>query len=96
MCSLVEIRNINEIYIHYLHHSEGDTSDLADSIESQDINTGGGDVTINNCAVTSSPLAVLTSDIAVQVDIIENWLPRNKEQQEKTSTQSSGGFFYLT
>ena len=96
MSSLVEIRNINEIYIHYLHHqsSEADTSDLAESIESQD--NGGGEVTINNCAVTLSPLSVLTSDIAVQVDIIENLLPQSKEEHEKTartSTKSIGGFF---
>ena len=90
MCSLVEIKNVNEIYIHYLNRSEGNTSDRADSIESQDA----GDVTINNCALT--PISVHTSDIAVQVDIMHNVLPQRKEQFEKTwrtSTNSIGGFY---
>ena len=90
MCSLVEIKNVNEIYIHYLNRSEGNTSDRADSIESQDA----GDVTINNCALT--PISVQTSDIAVQVDIMHNVLPQRKEQFEKiwrTSTNSIGGFY---
>ena len=89
MCSLVEIKNVNEIYIHYLK-GEGNTSDRADSIESQDA----GDVTINNCALT--PISVHTSDIAVQVDIMHNILPQRKEQFEKTrrtSTNSIGGFY---
>ena len=87
MCSLVEIKNVNEIYIHYLNRSEGNTSDRADSIESQDT----GDVTINNCALT--PISVHTSDIAVQVDNMHNVLPQRKEQFEKTwrtSTNSIG------
>ena len=100
MCSLVEIKNINEITIHYLHHTseevEGDnTSDLADSIESQDNGGGGGgDVTINNCAVVT-PISVHTSDMAVQVEIVQSLLPQNKEEEEKTrgtSAKSIGGF----
>ena len=89
MCSLVEIKNVNEIYIHYLK-GEGNTSDRADSIESQDA----GDVTINNCALT--PISVHTSDIAVQVDIMHNVLPQRKEEFEKmrrTSANSISGFY---
>ena len=101
MCSLVEIKNINEITIHYLHHTSeevegGNTSDLADSIESQDNGggSGGGDVTINNCAVVT-PIPVHTSDMAVQVEIVQSLLPQNKEEEEKTggtSAKSIGGF----
>ena len=102
MCSLVEIKNINEITIHYLHHTSeevegGNTSDLAESIESQDNNNaGGGDVTINNCAVVP-PISVHTSDMAVQVEIVQSFLPQNKEEEEKTrgtSAKSIGGSFH--
>ena len=91
MGSLVEIKNINEIYIHYLHTSEADTSDRADSIESQDTA-----VTINNCAVSLPPVSVHRSDMAVQVDLSDNSLPRSEQEHEttgRTSSASIGGFF---
>ena len=75
MCSLVEIKNPNEIYIHYMF-DEADqeaTSDRGDSIDSVD-HTGDA-VTINNCAVTSvSPRGpgVTSSEVGTQVDISED------------------------
>lgn len=71
MCSLVEIKNPNEIYIHYMFDNEADeteaTSDRGDSIDSVD-HTGDA-VTINNCAVTRA--GVTSSEVAVQVDLSE-------------------------
>ena len=83
-CSLVEIKNINEIYIHYLDTSEGHTSDRADSIDSLD----NGDVTINNCSVIPPSLPVDTSDMAVQVDITED--REKSKEKSKTSITSIG------
>ena len=71
MCSLVEIKNPNEIYIHYMF-DEADpeaTSDRGDSIDSVDHT--GDSVTINNCAVTPWG-AVTSAEVAVQVDLSQN------------------------
>ena len=60
MCSLVEIRNSQEIYIHYLN-----TNLTEDAIHTGD----SGDVTVNNFSpVTPS---VVTTDTAVQVDFAD-------------------------
>ena len=69
MCSLVEIKNPNEIYIHYMFDNEDTeaTSDRGDSIDSVDHT--GDSVTINNCAVTRA--GVTSSEVAVQVDLSE-------------------------
>ena len=69
MCSLVEIKNPNEIYIHYMFDNDETeaTSDRGDSIDSVD-HTGDA-VTINNCAVTRA--GVTSAEVAVQVDLSE-------------------------
>ena len=81
MCSLVEIKNSHEIYIHYL-----DTSDRADSIDSADP----GDVTINNCSVV--PPAIVTTDMAVQVDFAENKDRQEEKEGRKASVTTIGQF----
>ena len=77
MCSLVEIKNHNEIYIHYLFDEDPNvnvtndvsdktgenTSDRGDSIDSVDNNGNMGDVTVNDNSLTVS------TDVAVQVDL---------------------------
>ena len=66
MCSLVEIKNHDEIYIHYLSNGNtvsagDDTSDRGDSIDSE--------VTINNCQVDKTEkLLISSSDMAVQTE----------------------------
>ena len=66
MCSLVEIKNHDEIYIHYLSNDNtvsagDDTSDRGDSIDSE--------VTINNCQVDKTEkLLISSSDMAVQTE----------------------------
>ena len=103
MCSLVEIKNPNEIYIHYLFDDQvtekilknnlaENTSDRGDSIDSID---NSRDVTINNCNVNRS---ATNADIAVQVDIkqekgkhkegkVENL---RKRQNKATLTKGNG------
>ena len=72
MCSLVEIKTHDEIYIHYLS-DEDVTSDRGDSIDSSE-------VTINNCVVDAKEkLLVTSSDIAVQTDVMDN----EKQHKEK-------------
>ena len=72
MCSLVEIKNHDEIYIHYLF-DEDVTSDRGDSIDSSE-------VTINNCVVDANEQWLVTSaDIAVQTDVME----KNNENENK-------------
>ena len=70
MCSLVEIKNHDEITIHYLL-DEDVTSDRGDSIDSSE-------VTINNCVVDANEKWLVTSsDIAVQTDVME----KNNEKE---------------
>ena len=79
MCSLVEIKNPNEIYIHYMY-DEADheaTSDRGDSIDSVDHT--GDSVTINNCAV--SPRGVTSTEVAVQVNLSEDGEKRETENK---------------
>ena len=78
MCSLVEIKNPNEIYIHYMFDEAEATSDRGDSIDSVDHT--GDSVTINNCAVSPRG-AVTSSEVAVQVNLSEDGEKRETENK---------------
>ena len=95
MCSLVEIKTPDEIYIHYTGRDLGkeSTSDRGDSIDSGDT------VTINNCTVTAQT-AVCSNDMAVQVNLNhdKDKLIVGKERIQKKSnkaTETKGKPFYL-
>ena len=105
MCSLVEIKNPNEIYIHYLFDDDPNanvtndisdktvenTSDRGDSIDSVDNNGNVGDVTVNDNSLTVS------TDVAVQVDL-EKRQPaegseidqRAEKKQDKATMKTMG------
>ena len=93
MCSLVEIKTPDEIYIHYTGRDLGkeSTSDRGDSIDSGDT------VTINNCTVTAQT-AVCSNDMAVQVNLNPDKLIVGKERIQKKSnkaTETKGKPFYI-
>ena len=96
MCSLVEIKNPNEIYIHYMFDEDEDheaTSDRGDSIDSVDHT--GDSVTINNCAVTSvSPRGpgVTSSEVGTQVDLSED--PGKRETGNKAAATKGNNINY--
>ena len=96
MCSLVEIKNPNEIYIHYMFDEDEDheaTSDRGDSIDSVDHT--GDSVTINNCAVTSvSPRGpgVTSSEVGTQVDLSED--PGKRETGNKEAATKGNNINY--
>ena len=95
MCSLVEIKTPDEIYIHYTGGDLGkeSTSDRGDSIDSGDT------VTINNCTVTAQS-AVCSNDMAVQVNLYsdKDKLIVGKERIQRKSnkaTETKGKPFYF-
>ena len=101
MCSLVEIKNHNEIYIHYLFDDDPNvnvtndktgenTSDRGDSIDSVDNNGNMGDPTVNDNSITVS------TDVAVQVDLEKRQtaegleIDQRAEKKDKATLKTMG------
>lgn len=102
MCSLVEIKNPNEIYIHYLFDDDTNvnievsdktgenTSDRGDSIDSVDNNGNMGDPTVNDNSITVS------TDVAVQVDLEKRQttegleIDQRAEKKDKATLKTMG------
>ena len=97
MCSLVEIKNHDEIYIHYIYDDNEDhdkqckdnaaenTSDRGDSIDSVDNN---GDVGVTTDTVTNA-------DIAVQVDMVGENKDEKRIKKHNKATLTMGNNFVI-